>query len=471
MARKAKKAWGGRFKETTHKGVEEFQASIGFDYRLYRYDIRGSIAHCNALAEAGIITSAEEKKIIKGLRAIEEEITRALSSGRMPFASDDEDIHMAIERRLIQKIGEVGGKLHTGRSRNDQVALDLRLYLRDETRAVLSALHRLQQALVRLARKGGDAVMPGYTHLQRAQPILFSQWPLAYFQMLERDVQRLTQSLQRTDTLPLGSGALAGVNYPIDRSLVARSLGFQEISQNSLDAVSDRDFILEFLSASALVMMHLSRLSEEVILWSSQEFSFLDLPDNLCTGSSLMPQKKNPDVPELIRAKSGRVYASLFGLLTVMKGLPLAYNKDLQEDKEPLFDAVVTVRQCLEMTGALVEGLRINQARMRAAASDSFLLAADLADYLVGHGVAFRSAHEIVGRVVRYAIDHGQSLDQLDLKDFRRFSPKFGPDLTAYLDVQQSVARKSLVGGTAPEAVHRQIEEAERTLKSRARNG
>lgn len=464
---KTKKPWGGRFKESTHEAVEAFTASIGFDLRLFPYDIQGSIAHCKALTEAGVLTPAEEEKIIKALQEIGQEIQREMASGQPKLSPRDEDVHMMIEGRLIQKLGALGGKLHTGRSRNDQIALDLRLYLRDEVKAILKEIHRLELAFVHLAKSSMDTVMPGYTHLQRAQPILFSHWPLAYFEMLERDRQRFDEALTRLNILPLGSGALAGVNYPLNRRLVAKLLGFAGVSKNSLDAVSDRDFILEFLSSASLLMMHLSRLAEELIVWSSQEFHFIELPDRLCTGSSIMPQKKNPDVLELIRAKTGRVYGALFSLLTVMKGLPLAYNRDLQEDKEPLFDSVETVKNCLAMASAVVEGLKLHESTMKKAAQDSFLLAVDLADYLVGKGVAFRKAHEIVGQLVRHALDHHKSLLDCDLKEFQQFSRKFDKDVLDFLTLEKSLARKALIGGTAPHAVREQIKEAERTLHQR----
>ena len=464
---KTKKPWGGRFKESTLKSVEEFTASLRFDLRLYRYDIQGSIAHCKALTEAGVLTQAEEEKIVKALQEIQQDIQREIQSGQVEFSVKDEDVHMMIEARLIKKLGEMGGKLHTARSRNDQVALDIRLYLRDEIKTLQGGIHGLEQALLRLAKSSLDVAMPGYTHLQRAQPILFAHWPLAYFEMLERDQQRLSGVLTRVDILPLGSGALAGVNYPINRRRVAKLLGFPQVTKNSLDAVSDRDFIIEFLSTASLIMMHLSRLAEELILWSSQEFNFVELPDRLCTGSSLMPQKKNPDVLELIRAKTGRVYGGLFSLMTVMKGLPLAYNRDLQEDKEPLFDALETVKACLEMATAVVEGLRLRKPVMQEAAMDSFLLAADLADYLVGKGVAFRTAHEIVGRVVRYALEHQKSLLACNLKEFQKFSKKFEKDVLDFMALEKSLARKGLLGGTGSQALQRQIKEATQALRKR----
>jgi argininosuccinate lyase len=464
---KRKKPWGGRFKESTHQEVEEFTASIWFDLCLYRYDIQGSIAHCKALAEAGVLSQAEEEKIIKALQEIQQDIQRENQAGQVEFSALDEDVHMMIEGRLIKKLGDLGGKLHTARSRNDQIALDLRLYLRDEIKAVQGETFRLQSALLRLAKRSLDVAMPGYTHLQRAQPILFAHWPLAYFEMLERDQQRLSGVLTRVNILPLGSGALAGVNYPINRKLVAKLLGFPHVTRNSLDAVSDRDFMIEFLSAVSLMMMHLSRLSEELILWSSQEFNFIELPDRLCTGSSLMPQKKNPDVLELIRAKTGRVYGALFSLLTVMKGQPLAYNRDLQEDKEPLFDAVETVKASLNMATAVVEGLKLHKSVMQEAALDSFLLAADLADYLVGKGIAFRKAHEIVGRLVRYALDHHKSLRDCDLKEFQQFSKRFEKDVLDFLALEKSLVRKGLIGGTGPQTVQEQIKEATLALRRR----
>jgi len=464
---RTKKPWGGRFKESTAKEVEAFTASIRFDLYLYRYDIQGSIAHCKALSEVGVLTQVEEEKMIKALQEIQQDIQREIQSGQVESSAKDEDVHMMIEGRLIRKLGDLGGKLHTARSRNDQIALDLRLYLRDEVKAIQDEVHGLELALLRLAKSSLDVAMPGYTHLQRAQPILFSHWPLAYFEMLERDQQRLSGVLIRVNILPLGSGALAGVNYPINRRLVAKLLGFPQVTKNSLDAVSDRDFIIEFLSTAALLLMHLSRLAEELILWSSQEFNFIELPDRLCTGSSLMPQKKNPDVLELIRAKTGRVYGALFSLMTVMKGLPLAYNRDLQEDKEPLFDAVETVKSCLNMVTAVMEGLKLHKPVMQKAALDSFLLAADLADYLVGKGIAFRKAHEVVGRVVRYALDHQKSLLDCNLKEFQKFSKNFERDVLNFLALEKSLARKGLIGGTGPNAVQEQIKEATLALRRR----
>jgi len=381
MAKK-KKLWGGRFDEPTASSVEAFTSSIAVDKRLYRYDIAGSIAHARMLARQKIITQADTAKIVRGLKLIEKEIQRGASA----FSESDEDIHMNIERRLFHKIGAVAGKLHTARSRNDQVVLDMRLYLREELKAIQAALGRLKTELVRAARRNVKVIMPGYTHLQRAQPILFSHHLLAYVEMLVRDLERVGECAKRVNVLPLGSGALAGTSFPIDRAYVARLLGFPRLSKNSMDAVSDRDFVLEFLSVSAILFAHLSRFAEEMVLWSSEEFGFIELPDRYCTGSSIMPQKKNPDVPELIRARTGRVYGHLHALLTVIKGLPLSYNRDLQEDKTPLFDTVDTVKSSLTMMAELVRETKVKKERMLAAAQDGFMNATDLADYLVRRG-------------------------------------------------------------------------------------
>src|SRR3989338_2619710 len=394
------KPWSGRFTQKTDKLVEEFNASISFDKRLYKHDIIGSIAHARMLAKVGIIKKREAERIISGLKAIEKEI----EAGKFRFTSDMEDIHMAIEKRLIEKTGPVGGKLHTARSRNDQVALDVRLYLRDEVKETQGLIRGLQQSLVDVAKKNLGCIMPGYTHLQRAQPILFSHHLLAYYEMLKRDFERLDDCFKRINVMPLGSGALAGSPYPLNREFVAKELGFTGVTDNSLDAVSDRDFCIEFCSAAAILMMHLSRLSEEMILWSSSEFGFIELSDAFSTGSSLMPQKKNPDVPELMRGKTGRVYGSLMGLLTVMKGLPLAYNKDTQEDKEGVFDSVETAELSLEILREALRTMTIKPHNMARACKLGHLSATDLADYLVEHcGVPFREAHHITGRAVARA--------------------------------------------------------------------
>jgi len=382
----ASKPWSGRFTEKTDKLVEEFNASISFDKRLYKHDIMGSITHARMLAKVGILTKKEVDKIISGLKAIEKEIV----AGKFRFTPDLEDIHMAIEKRLIEKIGPVGGKLHTARSRNDQVALDVRLYLRDEIKEIQSLIRDLQKALVNVAKKNLDCIMPGYTHLQRAQPILFSHHLLAYYEMLKRDHERIADCLTRVNVMPLGAGALAGSPYPLDRDFVAKELGFAKPTDNSLDSVSDRDFCIEFCGAASILMMHLSRLSEEFILWSSQEFGFIELSDAFSTGSSIMPQKKNPDVPELVRGKTGRVYGNLLSLLTTMKALPLAYNKDMQEDKEALFDTVDTVKDCLKVFSPMLTTMKINKKKMLNATKQGFLTATDAADYLVKKGVPFQ---------------------------------------------------------------------------------
>ncbi len=450
-----KKLWGGRFEAPTAESVETFTSSIEVDAALYHYDIAGSIAHAKMLARQRIISSREARKIIHGLKAIEREI----ESGKFPFSAADEDIHMNIERRLIEKIGLVGEKLHTARSRNDQVALDMRLYLREEIGAITGALEGLKHELARAAKRYLKVIMPGYTHLQKAQPVLFSHHLLAYVEMLDRDRERLEDCLERVNVLPLGSGALAGTTFPIDRAYVAKLLGFPRISRNSIDAVSDRDFVLEALAASAILFVHLSRLAEELILWSSDEFGFIELPDRYCTGSSMMPQKKNPDVPELIRGKSGRVFGHLQALLTVMKGLPLAYNRDLQEDKIPLFDTVGTVKASLGILRELVREVKVRKERMEAAVRDGFLNATDLADYLVGRGLSFRSAHAVAGKIVRYCLEHGQRIEGLPLEELQRFSPKIEKSVYAYLTPQAAIERRRAVGGTALANVRRRLRE------------
>jgi argininosuccinate lyase len=454
MARR-EKLWGGRFAEGPAPAVEAFTASIDLDRRLYRHDIRGSIAHAEMLARQGIISRRDARRIVQGLRAIEGEIER----GRFRFSPADEDIHMSIERRLIEKIGPAGAKLHAARSRNDQVALDLRLYLREEIGAVLGALARLRRSIARLAKRSLGVVVPGYTHLQRAQPVLLAHHWLAYVEMLERDRSRFEDCLARVDVLPLGAGALSGTSLPIDRAYVARRLGFRRLSKNSIDAVSDRDFAIEFVAACAILFVHLSRLAEELILWSSAEFGFIELPDRYCTGSSMMPQKKNPDVPELVRGKAGRVFGHLQALLTMMKGLPLAYNRDLQEDKAPLFDTVDTVKATLAVCAEMVEGIRIRADRMAAAARDGFMNATDLAEYLVGRGVPFRAAHRLVGRIVRRCLERGCRIEELPLRELRRFSPRIGPDVYGFLSVEAMLRRRRAPGGTAPANVRRRLKE------------
>ncbi|HUY20241.1 MAG TPA: argininosuccinate lyase [Candidatus Binataceae bacterium] len=433
--------------------VEAFTASLPFDRRLFRHDIRGSIAHAQMLAKVGLLSRAEERRIVSGLGAIEREI----AAGRARFTVADEDIHLAIERRLIAKIGDAGRKLHTARSRNDQVALDLRLFMRDEIRALLTALGRLRATLTALARRHLNTAMPGYTHLQRAQPVSLAHHLLAYVEMFERDRERFEQALARTDVMPLGAGALAGTTLPIDRRAVARALGFRRLAENSIDAVSDRDFVLDFLSAAAITAVHLSRMSEELILWSAVEFGFIELPDEFATGSSMMPQKKNPDLLELIRGKTGRVVGDLVAMLTVIKGLPLAYNSDLQEDKERVFDALDTVKPALELMAKLWPRLRFRIATMRAAAG-GFALATDLAEYLVRRGVPFREAHGIIGRLVRELAAAGRSLEQLSPEELRSYSPRFGRDAIRMLSVDNSLAARDVVGGPAPRTVRRRLE-------------
>ncbi|TAJ29443.1 MAG: argininosuccinate lyase [Nitrospirae bacterium] len=455
------KLWSGRFRERTHRLVEAFTSSLAFDRRLYAYDIAGSIAHCKTLEKAGVLTRKETAAILRGLESVRGE----LDAGRFHFVPQDEDIHMAIERRLTQLIGPMGGKLHTGRSRNDQVALDLRLYLRDVLGLLSGRLATLQRAFVQQARTHLDVVMPGYTHLQRAQPVLLAHHLLAYVEMLERDKGRVRDALARLNVLPLGSGALAGTNYPVDRRYTAKLLGFPSVTENSLDAVADRDFVVEVLAALALVMMHLSRLSEELILWSSQEFQFVDLPDAFCTGSSMMPQKKNPDVPELLRGKTGRVYGHLLALLTTLKGLPLSYNRDLQEDKEALFDALDTVLASVEVAAELIAGLTFNRAVLAKASGSGYLLATELADYLATKGVPFREAHETTGRIVRACLDRNRDLRDLTLADLRTFSPQFEKDVLDVVTVEGAIERKAQIGGTARKRVTARIKALEGALK------
>jgi argininosuccinate lyase len=459
------KLWGGRFQGQTHKLVETFTASIGFDRRLYEYDIEGSIAHCKTLQRAKVLRRQECQTIIRGLQTIRKDIRE----GRHEWKTEDEDIHMSIERRLTQLIGPVGGKLHTGRSRNDQVTLDLRLYLRDILQHLHKDLQRLQQALVTLAEQNLGVMMPGYTHLQRAQPVLFSHHALAYVEMVERDKGRIQDALVRINVMPLGSGALAGNNYPIDRHYTAILLDFPRVTQNSLDAVSDRDYVIEVLSACAIVMMHLSRLSEELILWSSQEFHFIDLPDGFCTGSSMMPQKKNPDVPELIRGKTGRVYGHLLSLLTTLKGLPLSYNRDLQEDKEPLFDTLDTVTASIKIYAELLTQLTLRSQTMKEAASQGFLLATELADDLVQKGMPFRESHHVVGSLVRKCLAEGKDLQRVTREDLLKASPAFGTKAVQTLTPEAAINRKNIVGGTATTQVIKQLKSWKKILQAEAK--
>jgi argininosuccinate lyase len=452
----SKKPWAGRFTQPTDAFVEAFTASIDFDQRLYRYDIQGSIAHARMLARKEIITEAEAQAIISGLESILADIEK----GNFEFSVSLEDIHMNIEARLIERIGPVGGKLHTARSRNDQVALDVRLYLRDEVKDIRSYLEQVQESLLEQAERNLGVIMPGYTHLQTAQPILFSHHLMAYYEMFRRDAGRLTDLHKRLNVLPLGAGALAGTTFPIDREFVAEQLGFDGVTRNSLDTVSDRDFALEFCSAASIIMMHLSRLSEELILWSSADFHFVDLSDAFCTGSSIMPQKKNPDVPELVRGKTGRVYGNLMSLLTVMKALPLAYNKDMQEDKEPLFDTIDTVKGSLKIFADMIAQMSIRADNMREAAARGFSTATDVADYVVRKGIPFRDAHEIVGKTVRYCIEHHKQIEELTLDEFRDFSTAIEADIYDFITLEASVDSRRATGGTARDAVAREIARA-----------
>ncbi len=459
--KKKKKAWSGRFALKTNKLVEELNSSLGFDKRLFRHDVRGSIAHALVLEKAGVLTKGECKRIAVALRAIEKEI----AGGRLRFGAADEDIHMAIEGRLIKKLGPLGGKLHTGRSRNDQVATDVRLYLKDEIFIIAGLLHDLKTALVDVATANIDCVMPGYTHLQRAQPVLFSHHLLAYYEMFKRDSARLFDCLERIDELPLGSGALAVSPYKLDRSYAARLLGFARLCENSMDAVASRDFIVEFLSTASIIMMHMSRLSEELILWSTSEFGFVELSDAFTTGSSIMPQKKNPDAAELARAKAGRVYGDLISMLTVMKALPLAYNKDMQEDKEPLFDAVDTLKGTLGVFAPMLGSMRVNGSAMRAAVKEGFLTATDAADYLVNKGLPFRDAHGVAGRAVAWCIKKGITLEDLSVADWRRFSDNFGPDIKKAIYIERSLNSRKVHGSSAAKNVAARLKVVKAELK------
>ena len=451
----------GRFTEATDAFVEAFTASVTFDQRLYRHDIRGSIAHCRMLGHVGVMDASEAERIVAGLQQIHKEI----DDGEFDWSVGLEDVHMNIEHRLIEAIGEVGKKLHTGRSRNDQVATDLRLYLREEIDALLHVETELLKVLLDLAEQHTGTIMPGFTHLQAAQPVTFGHHLLAWFEMLLRDRDRLSDCRVRVNVLPLGSAALAGTTFPIDREFVAAELGFDAISTNSLDAVSDRDFAIEFCSCAAMTMMHLSRWCEELVLWTSQRFDFVTLPDRFCTGSSIMPQKKNPDVPELIRGKSGRVFGHLVGLLTLMKSQPLAYNKDNQEDKEPLFDAVDTLKDCLTAMVGLVPNIEANVDTMRTATLDGYTTATDLADYLVRNSVPFRDAHRIVAQAVGYAIEHDKPLDALTLEELQAFGgDAIDASVFRSLSIEGSVAAREHLGGTAPATVIQAIEAARTRL-------
>ncbi len=454
------KPWDGRFTERTDTSVEAFTSSIQFDQRLYPYDIQGSVAHCRMLAKVGVITAEESETLVEGLWRIK----RELDQGNFEFDDSLEDIHMHIEARLLQLVGKVAQKLHTARSRNDQVALDIRMFLRDATTRIIAGLHDLRRVLVELAEQHVQTVMPGYTHLQRAQPVLLAHHLMAYFEMFSRDSMRFADSLKRTDVMPLGAAALAGTTYPIDRKYTAELLGFPAVSANSMDSVADRDFLLEFLSAAGICMVHFSRLSEELVLWSSAEFGFIELSDAFSTGSSIMPQKKNPDIPELIRGKTGRVIGSLMAELILMKSLPLAYNRDMQEDKPPLFDAVDTLESCLHIAIKMLPAITVKVQRMRAAASVGFLNATDMADYLVGRGIPFRKAHSIVGQAVAFSLEKGKELDELSLNELQGFSKEIEEDLFDQLTLEHMISRRQSIGGTSADNVRAAIERAQKEL-------
>ncbi len=449
------KLWGGRFSKSTDKSVDDFNSSIRFDARMYAQDIRGSQAHAEMLGRQGIISKEDSELIVKTLG----EILTDIEDGKVEFHIDAEDIHMNIETILISRIGDVGKRLHTGRSRNDQVALDIRLYLRDESEALENMLNDLLKTILTLAEENLTTIMPGYTHLQKAQPITFAHHTMAYYEMFSRDLSRLTDWRKRMNIMPLGSGALAGTTYPLDRQFVADKLDFADITKNSLDGVSDRDFVCELAFVLSMIMVHLSRFSEEIILWSSHEFSFIDLDDAYSTGSSIMPQKKNPDVAELARGKSGRVFGSLMGLLTMLKGLPLAYNKDMQEDKEQIFDALDTVKMCLPVFCGMLSTMKIRKDKMLEGAKGGFTNATDVADYLVKKGMPFRDAHAVVGKMVAYCLDTNKVIDALDMKEFKEFSELFDKDIYTAISLETCVNQRSLVGGPAVETVKALIEE------------
>lgn len=455
--------WGGRFNEPTDAFVARFTASVDFDQRMANQDIQGSIAHAKMLTQVGVLTEEEREQIIQGLTEIREEIAK----GEFQWSVALEDVHMNIEARLTQKIGITGKKLHTGRSRNDQVATDIRLYLRDEIDVISAELNRLQEGLLGLAEKEADTIMPGFTHLQTAQPVTFGHHLMAWFEMLHRDYERLQDCRKRINILPLGAAALAGTTYPIDRHMTSELLGFDRPTENSLDSVSDRDFAIEFSSAASLIMMHLSRMSEELVLWTSAQFNFINLPDRFCTGSSIMPQKKNPDVPELVRGKSGRVFGHLFSLLTLMKSQPLAYNKDNQEDKEPIFDVVDTLQGCLRAFADMIPAIESRKDEMREAALRGFSTATDLADYLVRKGIAFRDSHEIVGKSVAYGIETGKDLGEMSLEELQQFSDTITEDVFEVLTLEGSVSARDHIGGTAPDQVRAAVQRGRAALAAR----
>jgi len=456
------KLWGGRFKKDINKEMEEFISSLSFDKKLLKHDLLGSIAHTQMLGKCKIIAKEEKDKIVEGL----EQILKEVQKGEVEIVTGEaEDIHSWVENKLKEKIGNIAGKLHTARSRNDQIALDERMYLKEEVLKIQDLIKNLQKSLMLIAQKNLGIIMPGYTHLQHAQPILFSHHLMAYFYMFERDKGRMQDLYKRIDVLPLGSAALAGTSFPTDREYVATQLGFNRVSENSLDAVSDRDFILEFLSASAILMMHLSRLSEEIILWSSKEFNFIELDDSFCTGSSIMPQKKNPDAAELIRGKTGRVYGNLINLLTMMKALPLAYNHDMQEDKEPLFDTVSTLETSLFLMSNMVETMQVNKEKMETSTKGDFSTATELADYLVKKGLTFREAHKLVGSIVVYSLENKKNLEDLTLSELKSFHKNFNEKALEILKPQSAVEAKKSFGGTSLKRVEDSIQKAKEILK------
>ncbi|MCJ8341013.1 MAG: argininosuccinate lyase [Pseudomonadales bacterium] len=463
MSKETNQQWGGRFTEPTDAFVARFTASIDFDQRMYRQDIKGSIAHAKMLTEAGVLTGDECAAIETGLAEIQSEI----ENGDFPWSVELEDIHMNIEAALTKKIGSTGKKLHTGRSRNDQVATDIRLYVRDEVDNILSEISRLQQGLLTLAKAEADTIMPGFTHLQTAQPVTFGHHLLAWFEMLSRDYERYVDTRKRVNISPLGAAALAGTTYPINRQMTSDLLGFDRPAENSLDAVSDRDFAIEFCATSSILAMHMTRMSEELVLWASAQFNFVNLPDRFCTGSSIMPQKKNPDVPELVRGKSGRVYGHLMSLLTLMKSQPLAYNKDNQEDKEPLFDTIDTIKGCLRAYADMVPALESKKAEMREAALRGFSTATDLADYLTRKGMPFRDAHEVVGKSVAYGIEQSKDLAEMSLEELQVFSADIEADVFEVLTLEGSVAARDHIGGTAPNQVRAAVIRGQKMLDAR----
>ena len=451
--RNDKKPWGGRFAEKTDALVESFSESVSYDQRLYAYDIMGSVAHVRMLAAVGILTGADRDAILRGL----EEIRLDIECGGLSWSTGLEDVHMNIEAHLVERIGETGKKLHTGRSRNDQVATDVRLYLRDVIDTFIGLLKAVRTVLINQAEVETDTIMPGFTHMQAAQPVTFGHHLMAWQEMLRRDTDRMSDCRKRVNVMPLGSAALAGTSYPINRSMTAELLGFDAITENSLDAVSDRDFVVEFMSACSLIMTHLSRISEELVLWASPQFDFIELPERYCTGSSIMPQKKNPDVPELIRGKTGRVTGGLVAMLTIMKSQPLAYNRDNQEDKEPLFDTIDTVEICLKLFADMMPLIRAKPGNMHAAALRGFSTATDLADYLVRKGIPFRDAHEIVGKSVTYGVAHNKDLSEFTINELQQFSSDIGEDVYEILTLEGSVAARNHIGGTAPDQVRAAI--------------